>query len=153
MSIDDRLRLHDENRYTRQSLALLHTAVSSPNCPPAGHAFWGLLHESARFFDTELPRHILEEETQVFPHYACMDGAGELLALREEHRVLHGMATEFARWVRRFAESPTDEAWRMVREHANALEMAMRRHLDHEDAILRRLGHAEGRDAFGPPAD
>ncbi|MFN3430060.1 MAG: hemerythrin domain-containing protein [Candidatus Sericytochromatia bacterium] len=149
MSIEDLLRLHDENRCARQSLALLHTAVSSLPCPPEGHAFLGLLRESARYFETELPRHILEEETRVFPHYAGMDGAGELVALREEHRQLHDMAAEFARWVRHFAEAPTDEAWRMVREHGNAIEMATRRHMDHEDAILRRLTQAECHDSFG----
>ena len=150
MSVEDLIRLRDENRYTRQRLARLHTAVSSLPCPPAGPAFLGLLEESARFFEAELPRHILEEETQVFPHYVGMDGAGALLRLREEHQALHGLALEFAHRVRRFTEAPSDEAWRMVREHASAIELLLHRHMAHEDAILRHLTRGECHDAFGP---
>lgn len=149
MGYEDLLHLHEDHRYARRSLELLHTSVSSLPCPPAGHAFMGLLAEASAYFERELPAHIVEEETHVFPHYACLEGAGALHELRKEHDELRELAAEFARWVRLFLATPSDEHWRMVREHANEIEMVMCRHMANEDAILRRLARAESAEGPG----
>jgi Hemerythrin HHE cation binding domain len=143
MSFEDLHRLHGEHRYARQCLDLLHTAVSCPSCPPAGHAFLGLLQEAAAYFEHDMPRHMLDEEMNVFPRYLALEGSRDLWSLREEHQDLWVLAAEFACWVRRFVDDPTDERWRMVRQHAIELEIVARRHMVHEDEVLRRLAKAE----------
>lgn len=150
MSVDDIQRLHADHRYARQSLELLRTAVSCHARPPAGHAFLRMLQEAAAYFEQELPRHMLDEEMNVFPHYLGLEGSRDLWRLREEHQDLWALSEEFARWAERFASDPTDARWHMVREHALDLEGLMQRHLAHEEEVMRRLAKAESAEAPGP---
>jgi hemerythrin-like domain-containing protein len=136
--------------YDRQSLELLHVAVSSTVCPPAGHAFFSLLRNAADYFAHELPRHIEEEERQHFGRIEGGDESPEIPGLCEEHQALMAQAAEFARLVNAFLAAPSDEAWRVVRGRALALEAQMRRHLAHEEEVLRRRwGGEEARPATG----
>lgn len=131
--------MHHDHRYVEQSLALLHKVLASHACPPPGHAFWCLLDNVATFFGTELPRHILTEETEVFPAYAGCDDAQALQAIRQEHDQLLELTATFIHWLGVVRARPNEGDWSILRRHGEQMEQALQAHLRHEDEVLDRL--------------
>ena len=131
--------MHHDHRYVEQSLALLHKVLASHACPPQGHAFWSLLDSVADFFGQEMPRHILSEETEVFPAYAGRDEGQALTALRHEHEQLLELTAGFTHWLGVVRACPNEADWAILRQHGERIAAVLAAHLKHEDEVLDRL--------------
>lgn len=134
--------MHTDHRYVEQSLAMLDKVLASHACPPAGHIFWSVLQRGVTFFTDELPLHIVTEEMQVFPLYACQDHGQELTALRQEHERLLEMVATFTHWLGLVQARPNEADWAILRAHGLTLAQALGEHLRHEDAVLEALKRA-----------
>lgn len=129
----------DHHHYVRKTLALLKTISSCANCPPEGHAFLSILSTIESFLQSELPRHILEEEIRLFPQFVGEVDPGVLHTLREEHLAITELAAEFSGWLAKLLKHPNDADWRVFRDYASRLEALLSAHLQLEE---RALPHA-----------
>lgn len=118
------------HRELRQAQASLRVATQSVTCPPAGHAFWGLLHDASDSLQAAVARH-LEHELQHLP-------ASSLHAeLEEQHTALIVRAVGMHQMLRGI--TPGDEqAWPALRLAAQRVIDTLGRHLDLEERTLLR---------------
>ncbi|MDB5101474.1 MAG: hypothetical protein JWM80_5895 [Cyanobacteria bacterium RYN_339] len=118
------------HRELRQAVAALRTAASSTTCPPAGHAFWSLLGRAATDLEAAVARH-LDHERQHLP-----------ATLRMEHTALVVQAVGLSAQVQLTTQGD-ERAWPALRQACLRVIASVERHLEHEDALLPRIGRIE----------
>jgi hemerythrin-like domain-containing protein len=125
-------RLAHEHGELRTAMRRLELATSQPACPPAGHAFLGLVATLAGYFRTELEAHAVVEEATLYPQLEAALGAAEVAELLAEHQELRTLAERFEVQARDLAEP----RWADLREGAATLTRVLRAHLAHEEAAI-----------------
>lgn len=119
--------LAQTHRELRQALAALRTAGHSATCPPAGHAFWGMLARAAEDLEAAVARH-LEHERQHLP-----------ASLRAEHTAMVVQAVGLSAQVQ-LSPQGDEAAWPALHQASLRVIETVERHLEHEDALLPRPG-------------